>query len=81
MMLVLGPIIFGFILGLVIGVSLKPTTFKFTAASYAVILIAVVLVAWQLGQFAFYNDLPIATGFIAGAVGLIIGKLLLGRGS
>lgn len=81
MMLVLGPIIFGFILGLVIGASIRPTDFKFTVTSYVVILIATVLIAWQLGQFAFYNDLPVATGFVAAAVGLIVGKLLIGRGS
>lgn len=35
--------------------------------------------AWQLGQFPFYDDVPIATGFLAALIGLFTGKLLFAR--
>lgn len=83
-MLVLGPIIFGFILGLVLGSQIKKnpkSDINFTAASFAVVFIVGIIVAWQIGQFPFYNDLPIATGFVSALVGILVGKLLLARGS
>ena len=81
MMLVLGPIIFGLIFGLIIGASIRKTSFNFTATSYIVMIIAALLVAWQIGQFDFYNDIPVATGFVSGLIGLLLGRLLFGRGS
>lgn len=79
-MIVLGPIIFGFILGLVLGSQIKSSEI-FTPASYIAIIIAGIIVAWQLGQFPFYNDLPIATGFVSALVGVLVGKFLFARGS
>lgn len=83
-MLVLGPVIFGFILGLVLGSQIKKnpkSDVNFTVASFVVILIAGIVTAWQLGQYPFYNDVPVSTGFLSTLIGLLIGKLLFARGS
>jgi len=37
------------------------------------------IVAYLLGPFPYYQDFPLADGFVAAAVGIIVGKLLLGR--
>lgn len=80
-MLVIGPIIFGLIFGLIIGsqIKLNVSDAKFTLASFVVILICGILVAWQLGQYPFYDDLPISAGFLSALIGLLIGKLLFAR--
>ena len=78
----LGPVIFGFLIGFILGITLKnnPNSgIKLKVSSYLVILIVAIVVAWQLGQFPYYNDLPIATGFVSGAAGIILGKLIFGR--
>ena len=77
-MLSLGPIIFGLILGLIIGSQIKlgVSDAKFTLA---VILIAGIVVAWQLGNFPFYTDLPISTAFLSALIGIFVGKLLFAR--
>ncbi|MDR1820316.1 MAG: energy-converting hydrogenase B subunit J [Methanobrevibacter sp.] len=76
-MLNLGPIIVGLIIGLIIGLTIKDSpnnNIIFTRSSFIIILIVAITVSWQLGQFPYYNDIPIATGFIFGAVGIIVGK-------
>ena len=80
-MLVIGPIIFGLIFGLVIGsqIKLNVSDAKFTLASFVVILICGILIAWQLGQYPFYDDVPVSTGFLSALIGLFVGKLLLAR--
>jgi energy-converting hydrogenase B subunit J len=80
-MLSLGPIIFGLILGLVIGSQIKLDIggAKFTLASFAVIFIAGIIMAWQIGNFPFYTDLPISTAFLAALIGIFVGKLLFAR--
>ncbi len=80
-MLVIGPILFGLIFGLIIGsqIRLGAGDAKFTLASFAVILIVGILFAWQLGQYPFYGDVPIATGFLSALIGLFVGKLLFAR--
>lgn len=83
-MLVLGPVLFGFILGLVLGSQIKKnpkSDVNFTMASFVVIIIAGIVTAWQLGQYPFYDDVPISTGFLSALIGLLIGKLLFARGS
>ena len=83
-MLVLGPFIFGFILGLILGSQIKKnpkSDVNFTIASFVVIIIAGIVMAWQLGQYPFYDDVPISTGFLSTLIGLLIGKLLFARGS
>ena len=81
MMLSLGPIIFGIILGLVIGsqIKLNVSDAKFTKASFIVILIAGIIVAWQSGNYPFYTDLPISTAFLSALIGIFVGKLLFAR--
>ncbi|WP_292826892.1 energy-converting hydrogenase B subunit J [Methanobrevibacter sp.] len=81
MMLSLGPIIFGLILGLVIGsqIKLNVSDAKFTKASFIVILIAGIIVAWQSGNYPFYTDLPISTAFLSALIGIFVGKLLFAR--
>ena len=79
MLLYLGPIIFGFLTGLLLGTRINPnpeSDIKFTIGSYIIIFIAALIVAWQIGPYPFYNDIAISTGFISGAVGLIVGNLL-----
>jgi energy-converting hydrogenase B subunit J len=74
-----GPIIFGFIIGLVVGIAIKDnpnSNIKFTASSFAVIFIIAIIFAWQLGQFPYYTDFPIATGFVSGVIGIFVGKFL-----
>ena len=80
-MLSLGPIIFGLILGLVIGsqIKLNVSDAKFTKASFIVILIAGIIVAWQSGNYPFYIDLPISTAFLSALIGIFVGKLLFAR--
>lgn len=81
MMLSLGPIIFGLILGVIIGsqIKLNISDAKFTLASFVVIFIAGLIVAWQSGNYPFYNDLPISTAFMSALIGIFVGKLLFAR--
>ena len=81
MMLSLGPLIFGLLLGLAIGsqIKLNVSDAKFTKASFIVILIAGIIVAWQSGNYPFYTDLPISTAFLSALIGIFVGKLLFAR--
>lgn len=74
-MVVLGPIIFGLILGLVLGSQIRSND-NLTISSFIVILIVGFIMAWQLGQFPFYNDLSFSSGFLSALIGILIGKLL-----
>ena len=80
-MISLGPIIFGLLLGLIIGSQIKLNIgdSKFTIASFVVILIAGIVMAWQLGNFPFYTDLSISTAFLSALIGIFVGKLLFAR--
>ncbi|WP_407414769.1 energy-converting hydrogenase B subunit J [Methanobrevibacter sp.] len=77
----LGPIIFGLIFGLIIGSQLKLNIddTRFTLGSFIVILIAGIIMAWQLGNFPFYTDLPISTAFLSALIGIFVGKLIFAR--
>ena len=81
MMLSLGPIIFGLLVGMLIGSQLRlnVSDAQFTNASLLMILIAGIFVAWDSGNFPFYNDLPISTAFLSALIGLFVGKLLFAR--
>ena len=81
MMLSLGPVIFGLILGVVIGsqIKLNNVDAKFTKASFIIILIAGIIVAWQSGNYPFYTDLPISTAFLSALIGIFVGRLLFAR--
>ena len=80
-MLSVGPIIFGLILGLLIGsqIKLKNGDTHFTLGSFIVILIAGIIVAWQAGNYPFYTDLPISTAFLSALIGIFVGKLIFAR--
>jgi energy-converting hydrogenase B subunit J len=80
-MLSLGPIIFGLILGIIIGsqIKLANTDVKFTLGAFVVIFIAGIIVAWQSGNYPFYTDLPISTAFLSAMIGIFVGKLLFAR--
>ena len=79
-MLSLGPIIFGLILGVIIGSQIKSIDdTHFTLGAFVMIIIAGIIVAWQAGNFPFYTDLPISTGFVSALIGIFVGKLLFAR--
>ncbi len=81
MMLSLGPIIFGIIFGVIIGSQIKLNDFdsNFTWASFVIVIIAGIIVAWQSGNYPFYTDLPISTAFVSALIGIFVGKLLFAR--
>ena len=81
MMLIFAPMIFALILGLVIGsqIKLNATDMDFTKASFIVIILAAIIIVWPLGNYPFYNDLPISTTFLAALIGIIVGRLLFAR--
>lgn len=81
-MIVIGSIIFGFLIGLIIGTRFKTNSkinINLTVTSIILLLLFTILIAWQIGQFPYYNDLPMATGFISAFIGLILGNLIFNR--
>lgn len=80
-MLSLGPIIFGIILGLIIGsqIKLNVNDTHFTLGAFIIIIIAGIIVAWQSGNFPFYTDLPLSTAFLSALIGIFVGKLIFAR--
>lgn len=83
MILNLGPIIFGLILGIIIGSQIKLNAMDadFTLASFVIIIIVGIIMAWQLGNYPFYNTaVPISTAFVSALIGIFVGKLLFARG-
>ncbi|AXV37450.1 MAG: energy-converting hydrogenase B subunit J [Methanobacteriaceae archaeon] len=81
-MFYIGPPLFGFILGFILGSRIKTepdSKIKFTLGSFLVVLIVAILMAYELGPFPFYQGIPIATGFVAAIIGIFAGKIILGR--
>ena len=79
-MLSTGPIIFGAILGIIIGSQTRlEIDTKFTISSFIILLIAGIIVAWQSGNYPFYTDYPISTGFLAALIGIFAGKIIFAR--
>ena len=80
-MLSIGPIVFGLILGLIIGSQIKlgNSDTHFTLGAFVLILIAGIIVAWQSGNYPFYTDLPISTAFLSALIGIFVGKLIFAR--
>ena len=80
--IVIGPILFGFLFGLIVGTRIHKTeenSFKLTASAIVAILIGALLMSWNLGQFPFYGDFPITTAFISAIIGILIGSVLFGN--
>ena len=79
-MISLGPILFGFILGLVVGSQIRTDNISdtsFKTSSYVIIIIAGLIMAWQLGEFPFYDYLPLSTGFASALIGILLSKVII----
>lgn len=77
-----GPLILGFILGFIVGSRIKiypESKLNFTLGSFIIIFIAALVMAYLIGPFPYYADGPFASGFVATIIGLLIGKITLGR--
>ena len=82
MIFYIGPLVLGFLLGFILGTRIKlspESELKFGAEVYAIVLIAAIGVAYFIGAFPYYFDVPLASGFVSAIVGLIVGKLIFGR--
>ena len=83
-MISVGPIIFGLLLGIIIGSQIKTgnisdTSFK--TSSYVIIIIAGLIMAWQLGEFPFYDYFPLSTAFASALIGVFLSKFIFARSS
>lgn len=79
--IVIGPIVIALIFGFIIGTRLhlkEENSFKFTAGAIVALIVGGLIMAYDIGQYANYQDLPIATVFIASIIGVLIGSALLG---
>lgn len=82
MIFYIGPLVIGFIIGFILGTKIKQSSdskLKFSATVYAIVLITAIIMAYLIGPFPYYIDFPLASGFVAAIMGLMIGKLLFGR--
>ena len=82
MIFYVGPLVLGFLIGFILGTRIKPSPeskLKFDTEVYAIVLITAIIVAYFLGPFPYYEDVPLASGFVSAIIGIIIGKLLFGR--
>ena len=82
MIIYYGPLIFGFLLGFILGTRIRINSesgLKFNASVYLIFIIGAFIIAYLLGPFPYYKDIPLANGFLAAAIGIILGKLILGR--
>jgi len=82
MIIYLGPLVIGFLLGFILGTRIKTdpeSKLKFDKEVFAIVFIAAIIVAYFIGPFPYYKDIPLASGYISGIIGLLIGKLLFGR--
>ncbi len=74
-----GPIILGLLLGFILGSRIRnnpASEMKFTKSVYLVFIIVAFLAAYFFGPYPYYKDVPLASGFVSGAVGILIGKLV-----
>lgn len=82
MILYAGPLILGFLIGFIVGSRIKinpESKLNFTWGSYILIFITAIVAAYWLGPFPYYEDMPLASGFVAGIIGIFVGKVTLGR--
>ena len=83
-MIAIGPIVFGLILGVIIGSQIKTDNISdtsFTASSYVIIIIAALMMAWQLGEFPYYEYIPLSSGFVSALIGILLSKFIFARSS
>lgn len=83
-MISIGPIACGFILGLIIGSQIKTDNISdtsFKVSSYIIIIIVGLIMAWQLGEFPFYDYFPLSTGFASALFGILLSKFIVARSS
>jgi energy-converting hydrogenase B subunit J len=81
-MLYIGPTLFGFLLGFILGTRIKnnpESKINFPISSYLVVVLVALFMAWQIGPFPYYTDLPLASGFLAAIIGIMAGKIIFGR--
>lgn len=77
---IIGVLVIALILGFVLGIFIKGTTY--CARTYATILGLSVVVDVFLGHYPFYEmpgDLPISGVFFASVLGIMIGRFVGGR--
>jgi energy-converting hydrogenase B subunit J len=82
MIIYAGPLILGFLLGFIVGsrVKINPESkLNFTWGSYIVIFIVALVAAYLIQPFPYYQDVPLASGFVSAIVGIFVGKVTLGR--
>ncbi len=80
----IGPVVCGFIIGLLIGTIMHKTPTKgihLNTSSWIAIIISGIILAFWLGNFPYYGGLPIGPGFVASIIGAIIGRALFGTKS
>ena len=77
-----GPIIFGLILGLIVGsqIKLNGNDTHFTLGAFIVVFIAGFILAWQSGNFPFYTGPSLSFAFLSALIGIFVGKLIFARG-
>lgn len=83
-MISVGPIIFGLLLGIIIGSQIKTGNISdtsFRTSSYVIIIIAGLIMAWQLGEFPFYDYFPLSTAFASALIGVLLSKFIFARSS
>ena len=84
-MMYIGPCIFGFLLGAIIGSQIKTDNISdtsFTTSSYVLILIAALIMAWQCGEFPFYEYyFPLSSVFLSAVIGILLSKFIFARSS
>lgn len=82
MVLYIGPLVLGFLLGFILGTRIKPnpeSKLNFNVEVYAIVLIVTIVVAYYTGPFPYYVDMPLASGIVAAIIGILVGKVTLGR--
>lgn len=80
-MISIGPVIFGLILGVIIGsqIKLNANDTHFTLGAFIIVFIAGIIVAWQSGNFPFYTGPPVSIAFLSALIGIFVGKLIFAR--
>ena len=67
-------------MGLIVGSQIKTgnindTSFK--VSSYIIIIITALIIAWQLGEFPFYDYMPLSSGFASALIGVLLSKFII----